>query len=370
MSRQPPTAEPIGRGSGLGWAAEQVSRGTGPAPHDIEGFGPAPAPGTLARAAAVTSTVGAPANVVPAVAPAPRSFPTAPDTSQRAASIVRERRTRRPLPRPATPRVFVVANQKGGVGKTTTAVNLAAALAQLGARVLLIDLDPQGNASTALGINHDEGSPGVYEALVDSVPLRKLIRPTAVPGLTAVPATIDLVGAEIELVTLPEREHRLRSAVVDHLAQPGAAEDRLDYVFVDCPPSLGLLTLNALVAGRELLVPIQCEYYALEGVGQLMRNVELVQAHLNPGLAVSTVLLTMHDGRTRLSAAVADEVRAHFGDRVLRTTIPRSVRISEAPSFAQTVMTYDPTSAGALCYVDAAREVAHMPVPPTPEEDV
>jgi len=275
------------------------------------------------------------------------------------------------LPRPADTRVFAVANQKGGVGKTTTAVNLAAALAQHGARVLVIDLDPQGNASTALGVDHAEGSPGVYQALVGEVPLAELVRPTTeAPRLSVVPATIDLAGAEIELVAMPERESRLRRALNAHLEVTRDGTERLDYVFIDCPPSLGLLTVNALVAGRELMVPIQCEYYALEGVGQLLRNVELVRAHLNPQLAVSTVLLTMYDRRTRLSAAVADEVRGHFGSRVLATTIPRSVRISEAPSFARTVMTYDPTSPGALCYLEAAREVAVMPPPtPIPQED-
>jgi chromosome partitioning protein len=275
-----------------------------------------------------------------------------------------ESRRAAPLPRPETTRVSVVANQKGGVGKTTTAVNLAAALAQQGSRVLLIDLDPQGNASTALGVDHAEGVAGVYEALVDETPLADLVQPCGeVPGLFVVPATIDLAGAEIELVSLPEREFRLRRAVAAHVAARTADGDRLDYVFIDCPPSLGLLTVNALVAGRELLIPIQCEYYALEGVGQLMRNVELVRSHLNPELSVSTVVLTMYDGRTRLSAAVADEVRTHFGDLVLHTAIPRSVRISEAPSYSQSVLTYDPTSPGALCYLEASRELALQPAP-------
>jgi chromosome partitioning protein len=269
---------------------------------------------------------------------------------------VQRSRTAVELPRPAQPRVFAVANQKGGVGKTTTAVNLAAALAQHGLQVLVIDLDPQGNASTALGVEHAEGSPGIYDAIVEDVPLRTLIRPSAdLPGLRCVPATIDLAGAEIELVTLDAREFRLRTSIAAYLE---AADGRPDYVFIDCPPSLGLLTVNALVAADEMLIPIQCEYYALEGLGQLLRNVELVRSHLNPRLDASTILLTMYDARTRLSAGVAAEVREHFGDKVLATSIPRSVRVSEAPSYSQTVMTYDPTSPGALSYLEAARELA------------
>ena len=271
-----------------------------------------------------------------------------------------------PLESPARTRVFVVANQKGGVGKTTTAVNVAAGLAQWGQQVLLIDLDPQGNASTALGIEHKEGTPGVYEALIDERPVDELVRPSPdLPGLTVLPASIDLAGAEIDLVSLVARESRLRRSLTAYLADQEAAGERLDYVFIDCPPSLGLLTVNALVAGEEILIPIQCEYYALEGVGQLLRTVEMVRSHLNPSLQVSTILLTMHDARTRLSAGVADEVRTHFPDEVLKTAIPRSVRISEAPSYQQTVMTYDPASPGALSYLEAAREIsARGPVEP------
>jgi chromosome partitioning protein len=263
-----------------------------------------------------------------------------------------------PLPRPERTRVMVVANQKGGVGKTTSTVNLAAALAQSSLRVLVLDLDPQGNASTALGIDHTRGTPSVYEALVDGVPLVDVVRPSPeIDGLFVVPATIDLAGAEIELVSLVAREGRLRKALRAH-PQVGGGEDRFDYVLIDCPPSLGLLTLNALVAGDEMLIPIQAEYYALEGLGQLMETVELVRSHLNPELTVSTIMLTMYDARTRLSAGVAEEVRTHFADQVLRTAIPRSVRISEAPSYGQTVMTYDPGSPGALSYLEAAREIA------------
>ncbi len=267
-------------------------------------------------------------------------------------------RSQVPLPRPRHTRVFVVANQKGGVGKTTTVVNVAAALAQHGQRVLVIDLDPQGNASTALGVEHPEGTPGAYEGLVEGADLAELIKPAAdLPRVDVVPSTIDLAGAEIELVSLVARESRLKKALDAYLATRADTEEQVDYVFIDCPPSLGLLTVNALVAGREMLIPIQCEYYALEGVGQLIRNVDLIKAHLNPDLEVSTILLTMHDARTRLSAGVADEVRRHFGDQVLKTAIPRSVRISEAPSYQQTVMTYDPSSPGALSYLEAAREI-------------
>jgi chromosome partitioning protein len=256
------------------------------------------------------------------------------------------------MPRPPHRRVMVVANQKGGVGKTTSAVNLAAALALSGARVLVIDMDPQGNASTALGIDHREGVPSVYDVLVQGVPIADVVQKVdALPDLWCVPATIDIAGAEIELVSLVARESRLARAL-------DAYGEEVDYVLIDCPPSLGLLTVNAFVAGKEVVLPIQCEYYALEGVGQLLRNVDLIRAHLNPTLAVSTVLLTMFDSRTRLAHQVVADVREHFGDRVLRTAIPRSVRVSEAPSYGQTVLTYDPGSSGALSYLEAAREIA------------
>ena len=273
----------------------------------------------------------------------------------------------RDVPRPHETRVFVVANQKGGVGKTTSTVNVAAGLAQLGARVLVIDLDPQGNASTALNVEHHRGVPSTYDVLVEGEPLADvMVASEEVPGLFVVPATIDLAGAEIELVSVVARESRLQKALAAH---PGigdaetAGNDRLDYVFVDCPPSLGLLTLNALVAGREMFIPIQAEYYALEGLGQLLETVEMVRTHLNPQLVVSTILLTMYDARTRLAAGVADEVREHFGGQVLKTAVPRSVRVSEAPSYGQTVMTYDPASAGALSYLEAAREIATKGAP-------
>lgn len=268
---------------------------------------------------------------------------------------------RLPSPKPKRPRVVAVSNQKGGVGKTTTAVNIAAALAQDGLGVLLIDMDPQGNASTALSITHHEGDLGIYDVLIDERPLIRVVQECPdVRGLWCAPSTVDLAGAEIELVGLSHRERRLRQVI----EQLYAALDRSrrptpDYVIIDCPPSLGLLTLNALVAADEVLVPIQGEYYALEGLTSLMRTISLVQDSMNPKLTVGAILLTMVDGRTNLAAQVAEEVRRHFPGQVLRSTIPRSVRLSESPSYGQTVMTYDPTGTGALSYRSAAREFAH-----------
>ncbi len=262
--------------------------------------------------------------------------------------------------RPAQTRVLTVANQKGGVGKTTTTVNLAAALAQSGLNVLVLDNDPQGNASTALGIEHRAGTPSIYDVLVDGMPMAEAVQVCPdIPTLSCLPATIDLSGAEIELVSMVARETRLRTALDNYLTwRDENGLERIDYVFVDCPPSLGLLTVNAFVVGREVLIPIQCEYYALEGLSQLLKTIELIQAHLNRDLHVSTILLTMYDARTNLAQQVAEEVRSHFPDKTLRTTVPRSVRISEAPSYGQTVMTYDASSSGALAYLEAAREVA------------
>lgn len=262
--------------------------------------------------------------------------------------------------RPETTRVITVANQKGGVGKTTTTVNLAASLAQSGLRVLVIDSDPQGNASTALGIEHRAGTPSVYDVLVNGADLASTMQECPdVDNLFCVPATIDLSGAEIELVSLVSRETRLRRAVDEFLAQRAEAGlEQIDYVLVDCPPSLGLLTVNAFVTGREVLIPIQCEYYALEGLSQLLKTIEMIQAHLNKDLHLSTILLTMYDGRTNLARQVAQEVREHFPDQTLETNIPRSVRVSEAPSYGQTVLTYDANSSGALSYLEAARELS------------
>ena len=262
---------------------------------------------------------------------------------------------------PDQTRIITVSNQKGGVGKTTTTVNLASALARRGATVLVIDLDPQGNASTALGVMHRPEITSVYDVLLGESSISEAIQPsTDHDNLFCVPSTIHLAGAEIELVSLVAREQRLRTALEEFLAE---SERMYHYVFIDCPPSLGLLTVNAFVAAREVLIPIQCEYYALEGLSQLLGNIELIQKHLNPSLEVSTILLTMYDGRTNLSNEVAAEVRAHFPTQVLGAVIPRSVRISEAPSYGQTVHEYDASSIGALAYLEAAAEVAERNEP-------
>jgi chromosome partitioning protein len=272
----------------------------------------------------------------------------------------RERLIGRDLPKPEKTRIFTVSNQKGGVGKTTTTVNIAAALAAAGLNVLVIDIDPQGNASTALGIEHHADVDSIYDVLINDMPLKDVVAQCPdIDNLICAPATIHLAGAEIELVSLVAREQRLRRAI-DVYAQERekTGEARLDYIFIDCPPSLGLLTVNAFCAANEVLIPIQCEYYALEGLSQLLKNIEMIQKHLNAELVVSTILLTMYDGRTNLAAQVAAEVRQHFPDQVLGAVVPRSVRISEAPSYQQTVMTYDPSSSGALSYLEAAAEIA------------
>ncbi|MCC6270026.1 MAG: ParA family protein [Microbacteriaceae bacterium] len=264
------------------------------------------------------------------------------------------------LPLPAATRVFTVANQKGGVGKTTTTVNLAAALAYSGARVLVIDLDPQGNASTALGIEHRAETPSVYDVIINDEPMSGVVQLSPeFETLYCVPATIHLAGAEIELVSLVAREQRLHTALEKFLDE---SNERYHYVFIDCPPSLGLLTINAFVAATEVLIPIQCEYYALEGLSQLLSNIRLIEKHLNPKLTVSTILMTMYDARTNLANQVVDDVREHFPHEVLGTLIPRSVRISEAPSYGQSVISYDANSPGALSYREAAAEIAQRGV--------
>jgi chromosome partitioning protein len=292
----------------------------------------------------------------PVVVPeAPSNAKDTPIARAAAAAVgVRDGAQREQWPRPQRCRIMTIANQKGGVGKTTTAVNLAASLSQHGNRVLVVDLDPQGNASTALDVDHHVGMESVYNALIDERPMTEIVTEVAgMPGLYCAPATIDLAGAEIELVPMVAREGRLTRSIEQ------LDLNSFDYVLIDCPPSLGLLTVNALVAAEEVLIPIQCEYYALEGLEQLLRTVELVRGHLNAKLRISTILLTMYDGRTRLATQVADDVRAHFGDTVLQTIIPRSVRVSEAPSYGQSVITYDPASSGAVAYAEAARELAY-----------
>ena len=349
-------ADASARSAGLGWpGAGREPKGfqVNDAGSDADDRGTASSSGTDMQhpdQAAVLDSRETKPVVVPEIPVDPMDTPIARAAE---AAIVRGMGDRQPWPRPPRCRVMTIANQKGGVGKTTTAVNLAASLAQHGSRVLVVDLDPQGNASTALDVEHRSGTPSIYDVLVDDRPLADVVRPAgALPGLFCVPATIDLAGAEIELVPVVARELRLARALRAY------DTSHLDYVIVDCPPSLGLLTLNALVAAEEVLLPIQCEYYALEGVQQLLNTAELVRVNFNPGLHVSTVLLTMYDGRTRLASDVADDVRAHFGTSVLSTIIPRSVRVSEAPSRAQTVITYDPASSGAIAYTEAARELA------------
>jgi chromosome partitioning protein len=256
-------------------------------------------------------------------------------------------------PRPL-PRVIAIANQKGGVGKTTTAVNLGACLAELGFRVLVVDLDPQGNASTGLGINVRALDSSMYDVLLGETPMEDCIEGSSVRNLFVAPASLDLAGAEIELVPAFSRELRLRNAI-------DSVKEDYDYVLIDCPPSLGLLTINAFAAATEVLVPIQCEYYALEGLGQLVRNVDLVKRNLNDDLEISTIILVMYDARTKLADQVAAEVREHFGEKVCRQIVPRTVRLSEAPSFGQPIITFDPSSRGSIAYRQLAKEVSGGP---------
>jgi chromosome partitioning protein len=331
-----PDAAPAGDGAGAATSAPVRAAPVTDAPPPVTTDAPAPASPAIPAAPDPTSATPAALADEPAVAPPPvESQSTAVATH-----------FARPLPR-----VMAVANQKGGVGKTTTAVNLGACLADLGYRTLVVDLDPQGNASTGLGINIRDLQASMYEVIMQDVPIEDAVEATSVRNLFVAPASLDLAGAEIELVPAFSRELKLKHALDE-------VRDDYDFVLIDCPPSLGLLTVNGLAAASEVLVPIQCEYYALEGLGQLLRNVSLVQKNLNPQLEVSTIVLVMYDARTKLADQVVRDVRTHFGDRVSRTVVPRTVRLSEAPSFGQPIIAFDASSRGAIAYRELAREVS------------
>ncbi|CAB4343966.1 unannotated protein [freshwater metagenome] len=285
------------------------------------------------------------------------------DDSRETKPVIGTRRLKEAMAKPAALRIITVANQKGGVGKTTTTVNLAAALSMGGLRVAVIDLDPQGNASTAFGVEHLE-NPGIYEVLMGDLTMAQAIQKVkGFPSLECVSSNTSLAQAEIELVPMVAREMRLKDAIEELAKQRSDSGEPLDYIFIDCPPSLGLLTINALTAAKEMLIPIQCEYYALEGLSQLLKTFELVKKRLNSSLKLSTFVLTMFDGRTRLANDVADEIRKHYPNELIDIPIPRAVRVSEAPGFNQTVMTYDASSPGAVAYMSVARELAERGKP-------
>ena len=285
------------------------------------------------------------------------------DDSRETKQVVGVRRLKEAMAKPASLRIITVANQKGGVGKTTTTVNLAAALSMGGLRVAVIDLDPQGNASTALGVEHLE-NPGIYEVLMGDISLAKASQKVkGFPSLECISSNTSLAQAEIELVPMVAREMRLKDAIDELATERSNTGEPLDYIFIDCPPSLGLLTINALTAAKEMLVPIQCEYYALEGLSQLLKTFDLVKKRLNPSLRLSTFVLTMFDSRTRLANDVAEEIRKHYPNELIDIPVPRAVRVSESPGFNQTVMTYDAASPGAIAYMSVARELAERGKP-------
>jgi len=319
----------------------------GPVTPEISQSTPEPATAPAVEPDTAVAAQPEPATVTPPVGP-PKHAMRAPSIGEEATDLLNGSK---PAPR-ELPRIIAVANQKGGVGKTTTTVNLGAALAELDYRVLVIDLDPQGNATTGLGVEARNFEHSMYDVIMRDLPLEDAIEPTSVKNLFVAPATIDLAGVEIELVPAFSRELKLKRAI-------DSVVDDFDFVIIDCPPSLGLITVNGLAAADEVLVPIQCEYYALEGLSQLLRNVNLVSTNLNQTLEVSTIVLTMYDARTRLSVDVANEVREHFSERVCRAVIPRTVRLSEAPSFGQPITVFDPTSRGAVAYRELAKEVSN-----------
>jgi chromosome partitioning protein len=341
-------------------SASEPERATPPAPESTPTFpepqvvAPPPQPSVSAPSATVPEPrpepVPPPAPAAAAEVEAPSDQPAAIAADEEEESILPS--TPPPAPEPIVlPRIIAIANQKGGVGKTTTAVNLGAGLAELGFRVLIIDLDPQGNATTGLGISHRNVEGSIYDVIMNDASVEDCVEPTTVRNLFVVPATIDLAGAEIELVPAFSRELKLKRALQN-------VGDDYDFTLIDCPPSLGLLTVNGLAASDDVIVPIQCEYYALEGLGQLLRNVSLVKSNLNPTLDVRGIVLTMYDARTKLAEQVEQEVRNHFGPKVYRTVVPRTVRISEAPSFGQPVTVFDASSRGAVAYRELAKEVS------------